>query len=91
MSSDSKLILKASTDIDKEAQLIFAYLIGLQQVVNTTTSKVVESEEVISKSTNDPIDDSKPKESSETNQAPQEGVSKPAKQKVPETKVDKIY
>ena len=87
MSSDSKLILKASTDIDKEAQLIFAYLIGFQQVLNTAVSKtVVESADP----TNDPIDDSKPKEDSETKQVSQEGTSKPAKPKAPETKVDKI-
>ena len=60
VSSDSRLILKASTDIDNETQLIFAYLIGFQQVVKTTISKtVVES----AKPTND-IDDSKPKEES---------------------------
>ncbi len=52
VSNDSKLILKASTDIDKETQLIFAYLIGLQKVVNTATSKVVESADL----TNDPIE-----------------------------------
>ncbi len=87
VSSDSKLILKASTDIDKEAQLIFAYLIGFQQVLNTAVSKtVVESADP----TNDPIDDSKPKEDSETKQVSQEGTSKPAKPKAPETKVDKI-
>ncbi len=61
VSSDSKLILKASTDIDNEAQLIFAYLIGLQQIVNTAISKVVESDEAIP----DPTDDPKPKEDSE--------------------------
>ena len=84
VSSDSKLILKASTDIDKEAQLIFAYLIGFQQVLNTAISKIVESAD----STNyDPIET---KEDSETNQVPQEGSSQPAKPKTPETKVDKI-
>ena len=86
MSSDSKLILKASTDIDKEAQLIFAYLIGFQQVLNTAISTVVESADP----TNDPIDDSKPNEDSEAKQVPQEGSSQPAKLKAPETKVDKI-
>ena len=60
--SDSKLILKSSTDIDNETQLIFAYLIGLQQVVKTAISKtVVESADPM----NDPIDDSKAKEDSE--------------------------
>ena len=58
MSSDSKLILKASTDIDNETQLIFAYLIGLQQVLNAAISKAVESADP----TNDPIDDLKLKE-----------------------------
>ncbi len=130
VSSDSKLILKASTDIDKEAQLIFAYLIGHQQVVNTAISKVVESDEAIPDPMDDPIHDSKPKEDSEahptdeidpskeqaskqelkaleanvntkedsklqhadasTKQVPQEGASKQAKPKAPETKVDKI-
>ncbi len=130
VSSDSKLILKASTDIDNEAQLIFAYLIGFQQVVNTTISKVV-GESADSTDDPDPIDDSKPKDDSEaqptdevdpskkhgskeakskaletkydtnedskpqsadvsTKQIPQEGASKPAKPKAPETKVEKI-
>ncbi len=86
VSSDSKLILKASTDIDKEAQLIFAYLIGFQQVLNTAISKVVESADP----TNDPIDDSKPNEEPEAKQVPQEESSQPAKLKAPDTKVDKI-
>ncbi len=85
VSSDSKLILKASTDIDKEAQLIFAYLIGFQKVLNTAT-KVVESADP----TDDPSDDSKPKEDSETKEVPEEEESKPAEPKDPETKVDKI-
>ena len=86
VSSDSKLILKASTDIDNETQLIFAYLIGFQQVLNIAISKVVESADP----TNDSIDDSKPNEDSEAKQVPQEGSSQPAKLKAPETKVDKI-
>ena len=86
VSSDSKLILKASTDIDNEAQLIFAYLIGFQQVLKTAISKVFESADP----TNDAIDDSKPNEDSEANQVPQEGSSQPAKPRPPETKIDKI-
>ena len=83
VSSDSKLIVKASTDIDNEAQLIFDYLIDFQQVLNAAISKVVESADP----TNDPIIDSKTKEDS---QVPQEGASRPAKLKAPETKIDKI-
>ncbi len=91
MSSDSKLILKASTDIDKEAQLIFAYLIGFQQVLNTAISKVVESADP---PMNDSIeDDSKPNEDSEAHPtvkvdpSKRQG-SKEAKSKAPETNVD---
>ncbi len=99
VSSDSKLILKSSTDIDKETQLIFAYLIGLQQVLNTAISKV-ESEEVIPGTTDDddPIDDSKPKEDSEAHltdevdpnqtQFLQRGESKQAKSIVLDINVD---
>ncbi len=88
LSSDSKLILKASTDIDRETQLIFAYLIGFQKVVNTAISEVtvVESADP----TDDPSDGSRPKEGSETKQVPQEGARKPAKPKAPKTKVDQI-
>ncbi|XP_064387210.1 uncharacterized protein LOC135335600 isoform X3 [Halichondria panicea] len=126
VSSDSKLILKSSTDIENETQLIFAYMIGLQQVVKAAISKtVVES---AADATNDSINDLRLKEDSDTaptdevdsskeqgskqpksqaletdvatneaqpaeastKQVPQEGASKPAKPKAPETKVDKI-
>ncbi|XP_064387214.1 uncharacterized protein LOC135335601 isoform X2 [Halichondria panicea] len=126
VSSDSKLILKSSTDIENEAQLIFAYMIGLQQVVKAAISKtVVES---AADATNNSINDLRLKEDSDTpptdevdsskeqgskqpksqaletnvatneaqpaeastKQVPQEGASKPAKPKAPETKVDKI-
>ena len=70
--------------IDKEAQLIFAYLIGLQKVVNTAISRVVKSEEVIPNPTDDLIDDSKPKKDFETKEVSQNVA------KAPETKVDKI-
>ena len=88
VSSDSKLILKSSTDIDKEAQLIFAYLIGLQQVVNIAISKVADP-------TDEPIDDSKPKEDSDSEAHPTDEVdssknqeSKQAEPKALETNVD---
>ncbi|XP_064385940.1 uncharacterized protein LOC135334611 isoform X5 [Halichondria panicea] len=97
VSSDSKLFLKASTDIDNEAQLIFAYMIGLQQVVKAAISKVVESADP----TNDPIvdaidasiDDSKPKEDYDTHPTVEVDPSKKqgnkeAKSKAPETNVD---
>ena len=86
VSSDSKLILKASTDIDNETQLIFAYLIGLQQVLRTAISKVVESADP----TNDPIEDSKLKEDSEahlTNPSKKQGSKQPKSQTL-ETNVD---
>ncbi len=86
VSSDSKLILKASTDIDNETQLIFAYLIGLQQVLRTAISKVVKPADP----TNDPIVDSKPKEDSEahlTDPNKKQGSKQPKSQTL-ETNVD---
>ncbi len=87
VSSDSKLILKASTDIDNETQLIFAYMIGLQQVVKTAISKVVESADP----TNDPIDDLKLKEdihpTDEVDSSKKQGSKQPKSQTL-ETNVD---
>ncbi len=81
MSSGSKLILKAATDIDNEAQLIFAYLIGLQKAISKAVGESVVETTKDSKA--QPADSS-------TIQVPEEGAGKQAKPKAPKTKVDKI-
>ncbi len=101
VSSDSKFILKAATDISHEAQMIFAYVTNPQQVVNTDISEAVDesadevdpskkqgSKEVKSKALETNVDGQLAHPS--TKQVPQEGTKKPAKLKAPETKVDKI-
>ncbi|XP_064401366.1 uncharacterized protein LOC135347339 isoform X3 [Halichondria panicea] len=87
LSSDSKLILKASTDIDNEAQLIFTYMIGLQQIGKVAISKtVVKSADP----TNDPIeDDSKPKEDSDIH--PTDEVDPGKKQGHKDDRVEEDY
>ncbi len=84
VSSDSKLILKASNDIKKETQLIFQYLIGLQNVSKAATSKPGNEDIADSKQT-------KPKERAIDSDPKEKLVEEISRQKdEPETKIDKV-